>query len=136
MNAPSPSLRVVDTDVVSFVFKQDTRAFLYQPHLDGKQLVISFMTLAELDRWALRSNWGEARRARLEAYLSAFAVYPSDRALCHEWARVMEAGRRSGRPIQPPDAWIAATAIVCNAPLVTHNPGDYTAVSGLSLITA
>ncbi len=39
---------VVDTDVISFLFKRDTRAKLYEPHLSGRQLVISFMTVAEL----------------------------------------------------------------------------------------
>jgi hypothetical protein len=29
---------VVDTDVVSFLFKQDTRADLYKPHLKGHAL--------------------------------------------------------------------------------------------------
>lgn len=43
---------VVDTDVVSFVFKGDTRAKLYAPHLSGRQLVVSFMTVAELYRWS------------------------------------------------------------------------------------
>jgi tRNA(fMet)-specific endonuclease VapC len=44
---------VVDTDVLSYLFKGDTRGDLYRPHLDGQVLLISFMTLAELDRWAL-----------------------------------------------------------------------------------
>ena len=50
---------VVDTDVVSFLFKRDQRADLYRPYLEGNLLVISFMSLAELDRWALERNWGE-----------------------------------------------------------------------------
>ena len=39
---------VVDADVISFLFKNDTRAKLYEPHLDQRQVVISFMTVAEL----------------------------------------------------------------------------------------
>ena len=34
---------VVDTDVMSYVFKHDTRAALYEPHLAGKDLIISFV---------------------------------------------------------------------------------------------
>ena len=48
-----PDRCVVDTDVVSFFFKGDTRAALYRPHLVGQFLLISFMTVAELDRWSL-----------------------------------------------------------------------------------
>jgi tRNA(fMet)-specific endonuclease VapC len=41
---------VVDTDVVSMLFKGDTRAFAFLPHITGRLLGISFMTLAELER--------------------------------------------------------------------------------------
>lgn len=50
---------VVDTDVVSYLFKRDSRAEAYRPHLTGRLLVVSFMTVAELDRWALERDWGE-----------------------------------------------------------------------------
>lgn len=39
---------VIDTDVVSFRFKKDSRAALFQKHLLGCDWIISFMTLAEL----------------------------------------------------------------------------------------
>jgi predicted nucleic acid-binding protein len=44
--------RVIDTDIFSFLLKKDTRAEPYKPHLDGHFLFISFMTVAELERWA------------------------------------------------------------------------------------
>jgi tRNA(fMet)-specific endonuclease VapC len=125
----------VDTDVLSFTFRGDTRAELYRPHLTGKLLAISFMTLAELDQWALQRRWGAARRARMEAYLRTFVVYPFDRALCLKWAEVSVDARRRGRPIQTADAWIAATALLHNLPLVTHNPSDYAGVPGLTLVS-
>ena len=73
---------VVDTDVVSFLFKKDSRATLYQHHLVGKELVISFMTLAELLRWALSRSWGKPRMAKLEEHVRKFAVHPFDVGLC------------------------------------------------------
>ena len=39
---------LIDTDVLSFLFKQDTRAELYRPHLQQALALISFMTVAEL----------------------------------------------------------------------------------------
>jgi tRNA(fMet)-specific endonuclease VapC len=51
---------VVDTDVVSFLFKRDSRAELYRPHLINRTLIVSFMTVAEMERWALTRKWGEA----------------------------------------------------------------------------
>jgi hypothetical protein len=56
--APHHPPIVVDTDVLSYVFKGDTRAVLYQPRLIGHQPVISFMTVAELAFWSEEHNWG------------------------------------------------------------------------------
>jgi predicted nucleic acid-binding protein len=126
---------VVDTDVVSFIFKQDTRAASYEPHLADKVAVISFMTSAELEQWALRSNWGEARRQRLAHYLQRFVVFHSDDDLCLKWAQVKHQARRDGRPIETADAWIAATALLHGVALVTHNRSHYSGVDGLQVIS-
>jgi len=53
---------VVDTDVISYIFKGDTRSASYYPHLSDKLALISFMTRAELRQWALLRNWGDPRR--------------------------------------------------------------------------
>lgn len=127
---------VVDTDVVSFLFKRDTRAELYRPHLEGQILILSFMTVAELDRWALEHNWGMARRSRMQAYMQQFEIHPFDRELCLMWAEVSDGARRNGRPIECADAWIAATAIFQGVPLVSHNRRHYTGVDRLEVISA
>lgn len=40
---------IVDTDVLSYVFKGDSRAELFRKHLAGHELAVSFQTVAELD---------------------------------------------------------------------------------------
>ncbi len=129
-----PDRCVVDTDVVSFLFKGDSRMDLYRPHLTGALMVISFMTVAELDEWAFIHNWGLARRARMDAFLDQFVIHPSDRALCRAWAAVRNQARRRGRPIEGADAWIAATALVHGIPLVSHNARHYAGIEGLVVI--
>jgi predicted nucleic acid-binding protein len=47
----------------------------------------------------------------------------------------MVVARRAGRRLETADAWIAATAALYAAPLITHNVGDYLGVPGLKLIT-
>lgn len=126
---------VIDTDVVSFRFKRDSRAALFQKHLLGRDWIISFMTLAELDHWALKRRWGSDRRACLERLLVSYAVQYADRLLCQLWAQVTDQAGRNGLRIEVADAWIAATALSLNAPLVTHNPTDYAGVSGLTIIS-
>lgn len=126
--------RVVDTDVVSLLFKGDTRADAFSTHLVGELLVVSFMTVAELYRWALVRNWGEARRVRLQQHLRNFVVYPFDHRLCLEWAEVRHSAQRNGRPISCGDAWIAATARMHSIPLVTNNVSDYSGIEGLTVL--
>ena len=126
---------VVDTDVVSFLFKSDSRAKLYLPHLDGRQWIISFMTEAELEQWALQSNWGSARVEWLRLFLARFARVPSSRDLMLKRADEMVAARRSGRRVETADGWIAATALLYRAPLLTHNRADYLGVPRLNLIS-
>jgi tRNA(fMet)-specific endonuclease VapC len=78
---------VIDTDVLSFLFKQDTRGDLYRRHLDGKVGVLSFMTVAELDFWADSHDWGARRRTALARFIQPFTVIDSDRELCRKMGR-------------------------------------------------
>lgn len=128
-------LAIVDTNVVSMLIKSDTRSKLYDAHLASHTLGISFMTLAELDRWALERNWGSARRMKLAEHMDVFAVYYADRELCMKWAEVKAESRRRGRPIETADAWIAATALFYRVPLITHNRSDFESVDGLEIIS-
>ena len=75
---------VVDTDVISFIFKRDTRAALYMPHLNGHILIISFQALAELERWALSAGWGTHKRQQLARHLRRYLVEHSSSALARK----------------------------------------------------
>lgn len=129
------NIYVVDTDVLSFILKRDTRASRYLPYVTGTIVVISFMTVAELERWTIERNWGAARQAELERFLASLVIRPVDRARCTAWARVMAEARQQGTPIAHADAWIAATARLEGLPLVTHNIRHYRNISNPSLIT-
>src|SRR5713226_9242765 len=125
---------IVDTDVVSMLFKGDTRALAYRPHVTGRLLGISFMTLAELERWSLERDWGQRRQLELAQHLTRYAVLPVSRELCLKWAEVSFAAKRKGRPIQTADAWIAASALYYQVLLITNNRGDYAGVDEEDLI--
>ena len=126
---------VVDTDVVSFLYKRDTRARLYEPHLNDPPFIVSFMSLAELRRWTLERNWSEGKRQELEEYLTRYLVLHSDDQMCDWWAQAMNRARLRGRPIAPADAWIAATALHLGVPLITHNKNHFIGVDGLTVIS-
>ena len=126
---------LLDTNIVSFLLKGDSRAKSYAPHLRGRILAISFMTVAELFQWAFVHNWGARRMSQLETSLQNYTVLPFDIALCRLWGEVRARCRAVGRPISPQDAWIAATALQHRMPLVTHNPAYFEAIEELELIT-
>jgi hypothetical protein len=81
---------VVDTDVVSFLFKNHPIGLRYDPELAGRVALISFMTVAELERWAIQYRWGEYRLRWLHLYLGRFTVVPSSPDL-------PQVGRSDGR---------------------------------------
>jgi tRNA(fMet)-specific endonuclease VapC len=128
---------VVDTDVASFIFKwHPVFAPRYVSMFASAELIVSFMTLAEMRQGALAANWGSRKCDLLEAYLADFSVLNSDNLLCSTWAQVRNESARKGRPMSPADAWIAASALVLSAPLVTNNAKDYHHLSGLQLVSA
>ena len=126
---------VGDTDVVSFLFKNDSRAQLYLPLMRNRDLLVSFMTEAELEQWILLANWGADRVRRFRIFMTGFASVPSSRDLILQWAGVMVAARANGRRIEAADAWIAATTLVYGAALITHNPKDYLGVPNLLVLS-
>lgn len=133
--AQTPRL-VVDTDVASFVFKWHPEfAPRYIALLRGTELVVSFMTVAEMRQGALDANWGPRKREVLESYLADFSVLHSDNVLCTRWATVRNESDRVGRRMSAADAWIAATALVLSAPLVTNNPNDFRHLGMLQIIS-
>ena len=128
---------VVDTDVASFIFKWHPEfAPRYVDIMRGSELIISFMTLAEMRQGALDANWGPRRCGVLESYLADFSVLHSDSLLCSTWAAVRNESTQKGRAISAADAWIAATALVLTAPLVTNNSKDYRHLDKLQIISA
>jgi tRNA(fMet)-specific endonuclease VapC len=126
---------LLDTNIVSYLFKRDTRAALYAPHLLERELAVSMMTVAELFQWAAIRNWGKPRVRQLEQLLDRYTILPVDIDLCRHWAEVRATRSKAGLPISPQDAWIAATARRYTLALVTHNPADYQQIPELTIIT-
>ena len=94
------------------------------------------MTVAELFQWAKIRNWGTSRTQQLERMLiQNYTVLSFDVVLCYLWGEVRANRRAMGKPISSEDAWIAATALQYNLPLVTHNPKDFVDILGLDVVS-
>lgn len=126
---------LLDTNIISYLHRRDSRAELYRHHLEGRSLFLSFMTLAELYRWPVERSWSEARRAAFESWLGTrFTVLPFDTALARSWAVLVGRTCRS-RPLSLPDSWIAATALHYDMLLVTHNRRHFEGIANLNVLS-
>lgn len=126
---------LVDTDVVSFTYKKDSRSALYESHLQGNFLIISFMTLAELKLWTLKNNWGEKRKSNFAEFLKDYLVVYPDENLCEIWAQIKTDAHKYGNPIDTADAWVASVALLFDIPLVTNNRRHFENVKNLKIIS-
>lgn len=100
---------LVDTDVVSFIFKRDTRADYFKPFLLHKTAAISFVTVAQLLYGAFKANWGSNRLNQLENHIKNYVVLPYDFLLCQSWAQLRVKCESEGYRIEYADAWIGAS---------------------------
>jgi|SRR5215204_3307248 len=127
---------VVDTCVLSALFKGGPLATAYRPHIAGTSLVISFQTLAELYRWPLERGWGDMRRRNLETFIGRRCIlHPFNPALCRQWAEAAYQAGQNGYTVPAADCWIAATALLHGIPLVTNNPGHYRGIPALNVVS-
>ena len=134
MDSTTPA--VVDTDVVSFLFKSHSLAPAYQTILAGRPLAVSLITLAEIEYGMEVKNWGANRRDLMRRFLGRFTPLLPDTETARLWARIKSAREKKGRPITFADTWIAAAALQLNVPLVTHNARDYAGIQNLVVLTA
>jgi predicted nucleic acid-binding protein len=129
------SLLLLDTNIVSYLFKRDSRAERYAVHLLGHDPAITLMTVAELFQWAAMRNWGQPRLEALERYVGRYMLLELDITTCRLWASVRTSRAALGAPISPQNAWMAATALRYDIPLVTHNAQDFVHIPTLQLIS-
>lgn len=122
---------LLDTDVVSYLFKNSPHAKPFRPLLKGKRAALAFVSVAELFKWTVKRGWGANKVEQLEAALRRYVVIPYDRDLAWAWARLVAACEDAGRPIAPSDAWIAAAALRHDVPLLTNNVKHYEAAESL-----
>ncbi|MFZ5765306.1 MAG: type II toxin-antitoxin system VapC family toxin [Thermodesulfobacteriota bacterium] len=126
---------VLDTCIVSYLMKGDPLAEVYEPHLQGRLLAISFITVGELYYGAEKANWGEKKRRELETTLRNFVVIPYDHEIARCYGRLVAERKRNGKPISFNDAWIASCTVRHRVPLVTHNAKDFAGITSLEVIS-
>ena len=124
---------VLDTGVVSFIYRRDTRASFYEEQITGMRAVISFQTLEELHFGASKDNWGIHRRNELALHIARYEVIWPNMEVVRLSTELRADRERAGRRLNTADAWIAATALMLGCPLAYHD-GDFDGIPGLQAI--
>ncbi len=128
-------MEAVITDVFSYLMKpKDTRGDAYRPHVKGKTVAVSFITVGELYHWAEKRKWSAKSRQNLEERLKAVVVVPYDAELCRTYGRV-RASLPTGFVVAANDLWIAACAIRHAITLITNNRKHFERIPGLTIIS-
>ena len=124
---------LLDTNVISEPTKPQPNAGLlgWLAEIDEDSVFISVVTITELRHGVERLAPG-ARRKRLDAWLQqdlplrfAGRILPIDAVIADACGRLVARSESLGRPIEPRDAFIAATAEVHGLTLVTRNASDF-----------
>ena len=123
---------VFDTNIISYQFNEHSFARKYEKYFFGTTVCISFMTEAELLRGAYKGKWGPKRLENLRRFIERCQILHSDSKITDLWAKIKE---MPGKNVSDGDAWVAATALACNLPLVSHNAKDFRFIPDLNLLT-
>ncbi len=126
---------LVDTNILSYAYKRDTRAEPYIEILTKSIIFYNFQTLAELKYWSVTSNWDRRKWQEFEDFLSGYTLVPQQAETTTHWVTAMNYTRPIGRKMFSADAWIAATALELGVPLVTHNQKDFFGIEGLEIVS-
>jgi len=126
---------LVDTDVASVLYSPANQRYdAVASIVAARFLLISFMTGAELLYWPKANSWGTERAAKLEANIERYITLYPDEKSCEVRVGIKLQSKRKARPIATADAWIAATAIRYQIPLITLNHRDFNFIDDLELI--
>ena len=124
---------VIDKNIISYIARKSDIADYYLPHLEGREVVISFQTREEALYGAYLAGWGERRVNDLKQQLDLYRIHWPDGELVDLCAQLRASRRAVGRVLQVADAWVAATALYLGCPLASHD-GDFDGIPGLQLI--
>lgn len=127
---------VIDTDAASLLQKGRAPAWIDR-HVAGARVWLTFVTVGELSKWAEVRSWGEATRARLDAWVARRPVIPYDPEISRTWGLLAARAQLRGRSRPQNDTWIAACCVRHGLPLVTLNTKDffdYAEHDGLALL--
>jgi predicted nucleic acid-binding protein len=128
---------LVDTNAYINLTRGRKRSVHLIPFVEGRRMVLSFVTVAELRLGAHKLGYNAESWRQLNADIGDAVVVSPDDQLSNEWARLVAEARRAGHALgqkaQAHDAWIAATATLYDLPILTED-SDFAGFGTLRLL--
>lgn len=125
---------LLDTNICIY-FMKNQYPLLSQKILSHSpsELLLSSVTIFELEYGAEKSNWGNRTREKLAMFLAPFNIQPFSSEDAVFAGRLRGYLEKLGTPIGPYDVQIAAQALSGGHTLITHNVGEFSRVPNLKL---
>ncbi len=123
---------LADTDICSAYLRGDNRIYGRFVQYSGR-LHVSAVTAGQLFTWALMAGPSSSRVQRLLNLLRDMTFLDVDRAVSEKFADLRVQQIRQGQKTPDMDLLIAATALVHNLTVVTHNQKHFVTVPGLNV---
>lgn len=123
----------------------DTNIFIYfmknaYPQLTQKllshnpsELLISSITVSELEYGAAKSHWGDRTREKMAMFLAPFTIIPFDTNDAVAAGKIRACLERQGIVIGAYDMQIAAQGLSRHLTVVTHNTKEFNHIPDLKL---
>ena len=140
---------VIDTCTVIHIVKGTPQGISCITQIEkfdpSPNIIISVVSMAELHSFSIQNKWGKEKVQKLEKFLEYVTIVninAADRALLDAYVSIDGYSKRklldpsgslmpgSARKMGKNDLWIAATALVIDAPLVTTD-GDFDHLNGV-----
>jgi tRNA(fMet)-specific endonuclease VapC len=123
---------MLDTNTVSFVFKNQGRVAQRLLSLKPSSICVSAITVAEL-RYGAEKRQSQKLHSLIERFLTPFTVCPFGEAEATRYGELCADLELEGTPIGEIDTQIAAHALTLGVTLVTNNDRHFSQVTGLQL---
>lgn len=124
----------LDTNICIYAINKRSTAVLRALRTrDGDTILVSAVTVAELEYGIAKSAAVQQNRVALRHFLAPYEIVSFDEQAAHHYGDIRAALERSGRSIGPNDLLIAAHARSVDATLVTNNVGEFKRVPGLTV---
>lgn len=123
---------LLDTDIAIYIIKKKSERLLRK--LDAfrpEQIMVSTITVAELELGAAKSEHPERNRLALTKFLIPFSILDFDYSAARVCGRIRATLEARGTVIGPMDLLLAAQAVSRELGLVTNNVREFRRVEDL-----